>query len=45
MPEAIAPGDSPSTEAAFENNLGRVIATLKSAMPETCEELEEQLIL
>ncbi len=32
MPEAIAPGDSPSTEAAFENNLGRVIATLKSAM-------------
>ncbi len=32
MPEAIAPGDSPSTEVAFENNLGRVIATLKSAM-------------
>ena len=40
MPEAIAPGESPAriegdipvTEAAFENNPGRVIAALKSAM-------------
>ena len=40
MSEAIAPGDSPDriesdipvTEAAFENNPGRVIAALKSAM-------------
>lgn len=53
MPEAIAPGDSPArieddipvSEAAFENNLGRVIAALKSAMQQgtACSVQEGQL--